>query len=339
MRKVVGPMTKVAIIMRTFERPVLLARAIASVQQQTFTDWQLVVVNNGGDPAVVDKVVHTATQRTLRQTGTILVIHLQERVGMEAASNRGLEATESDYFAIHDDDDSWHPDFLATTVARLDADPSAAGVVVNTTRVIETLKGDRVWPVREEPYLSNPGLLTYRGLLGGNTFAPIAALFRRSTIDAVGPFDESLPVLGDWEFNLRAVRHGVLLHEERNLARYHWRSPESDPGFGNTVTDGIALHNSVRLQLQDRWLNNPEKYGQSTAGLSIIAGNKREVEQLRERIAHLENILASGAIPDVASIARETAHIIEMRRPWRRVLRSIVHPGHGFNAIRRRLTR
>jgi len=325
--------------MRTFERPVLLARAIASVQQQTFSDWTLVVVNNGGDPATVNKVVHAATQRTLRHTGTVQVVHVQERLGMEAASNRGLAAIESEFFAIHDDDDSWNPEFLSTMVARLEADLSAAGVVCNTTRVIETLKGDRVWPVREEPYLSNPGLLTYRGLLGGNTFAPIAALFRRSTLEAVGSFDESLPVLGDWEFNLRAVRHGVLLHEARNLARYHWRTPESDPGFGNTVTEGIDLHNSVRLELQNRWMLHPEKYPQSMAALSIIAGNKRELEQLRERVAHLEHILATGAIPDVQSIARETAHILEMRRPLRRIARVILHPRHGLNVIRRRLAR
>ncbi|MEY2768111.1 MAG: hypothetical protein RI912_1774, partial [Actinomycetota bacterium] len=51
---------KVAVIMRTFERPVLLARAVASVCQQTFTDWELVIVNNGGAPGPVDSVVAAA---------------------------------------------------------------------------------------------------------------------------------------------------------------------------------------------------------------------------------------------------------------------------------------
>ena len=74
---------KVAVIMRTYERPVLLARAIASVQQQSFRDWELVVVNNGGDPAVVDKVVDVARRTT--SSGTITVLHLADRCGMEAA--------------------------------------------------------------------------------------------------------------------------------------------------------------------------------------------------------------------------------------------------------------
>ncbi|MEY4391595.1 MAG: hypothetical protein RLZZ544_304, partial [Actinomycetota bacterium] len=101
---------KVAVIMRTYERPVLLARAIAGVQQQTFRDWELIIVNNGGDPVVVDRVVDAARRTT--GSGAISVLHLAERTGMEDASNQGLRSSGSDYFAIHDDDDAWHPDFL-----------------------------------------------------------------------------------------------------------------------------------------------------------------------------------------------------------------------------------
>ena len=118
---------KVAVIMRTYERPVLLARAIASVQQQSFRDWELVVVNNGGNPAVVDKVVDVARRTT--GSGTITVLHLADRCGMEAASNHGLRSSQSDYFAIHDDDDAWHPEFLTVTVGRLAMSPGSAGVV------------------------------------------------------------------------------------------------------------------------------------------------------------------------------------------------------------------
>lgn len=73
--------------MRTYERPVLPVSAIASVQQQTFRDREITIVNNGGDPAVVDRVVDAARRTT--GSGTISVLHLAERTGMEDASNRG----------------------------------------------------------------------------------------------------------------------------------------------------------------------------------------------------------------------------------------------------------
>ena len=66
----------VAIVMRTYERPVLLARAIANVQNQTFSDWEPIIVNNGGDPSGVESVVSVA--RTSTGTSKFSVLHLPD---------------------------------------------------------------------------------------------------------------------------------------------------------------------------------------------------------------------------------------------------------------------
>lgn len=317
---------KVAVIMRTYERPVLLARAIASVQQQTFRDWELVIVNNGGDPGIVDGIVDVA--RRMTGSGAITVLHLPERTGMEDASNQGLLASRSDYFAIHDDDDAWHPDFLSVTVARLESSPSSAAVVTSLTKVIETMKGNKVWPVREESFWLNPGRLTYRGMIGANTFPPIAALFRRSVLEEVGYFDSSLPVLGDWDFNLRAVRTGGFLFEERTLARYHVRTADSDRSASNSIVDGESLHRSVKLELQNRWLSEIVD-GISKGLLSIHAQAAGDFEETR--IAGIRAV----ADVDVEAIANRTANILEMRRVFRRVWRGLRSPGHALRAVKR----
>jgi glycosyltransferase involved in cell wall biosynthesis len=247
--------------MRTYERPVLLARAIASVQNQTFSDWELIVVNNGGDPAVVESVVSVARNTT--GTSTITVLHLPERVGMEEASNQGLRATTSTYFAIHDDDDSWRPTFLETVVQTFSLHPVASAVLTGVTRVHETFKGGKVWPEKHENFPLDDARLTYERLIGGNTFPPIAALFRRSLLDSAGYFDSSLPVLGDWEFNLRAVRRGKFVFVPERLANYHTRTPESDRASGNSITVGEDLHLRVKKELQERWDSEMEPHGVS----------------------------------------------------------------------------
>lgn len=317
---------KVAVIMRTFERPVLLARAIASVSQQTHGDWELVVVNNGGDPQPVDGVIAAARNGSVR--GTVTVVHLPDRVGMEAASNAGLRASQSEFFAIHDDDDAWHPDFLAATTAVLSGQPERAAVVTSLTKVIETMKGTKVWPVREEPFWLNPGRLTFRGMIGANTFPPIAALFRRSVLDKAGWFDESLPVLGDWEFNLRAVRAGGFAFEPRVLARYHVRTQDSDRSASNSIVDGESLHRSVKLQLQDRWLG--EVVDGVNKGLLSVAAQAAD-EATETRITGVRAV----ADVDVESIANRTADILSVRRPSRRILRGLRHPGHAVRAVKR----
>lgn len=317
-------MTQVTVVMRTYERPVLLARAIASVVQQTYRPWELVVVNNGGDPHVVHQVVESANPDGRYD---IQVMHLAERVGMEEASNRALRATDSEWFAIHDDDDSWDPHFLEVMVRRLAENPTAAAVVCAQTRIHETMQGSRVWPVREEDDRLTLGRLTYRGMIGQNTFAPISALFRRGVLGKVGYFDESLPVLGDWEFNLRAVMDGGFVFEPRHLSRYHVRTPESDGSSANSITAGLDQHMSVRAQLQDRWLREPEVGGVNKGMLSVMA----------EAIVLVNDRTAAGA--DAHSIAATVVRDLNATKPVRRVLRALRHPRHGVRAVTRRLGR
>ena len=301
-------MTKVAVVMRTYERPVLLARALASVAGQSFTDYELVVVNNGGSPYGVDKVVGLSRVKNVR------VLHLNERVGMEAASNAALSTCTAEYFAIHDDDDAWLPDFLHETVACLDAEPGAAAVVAGVTRVHETMRGDKVYPVREETMYLNNDRLTLEGMIGHNPFPPIAALFRFSLLDKVGMFDDSLPVLGDWEFNLRAVTCGRFVHLDRSLARYHTRTPDSDVAMGNSITVGVDLHRTVKKQLQQRWLAEP----------AVNGINKGELALREEARLEAEN-------------ARREAEAAAARSVTRRLVRAVTNPAHGVRAVRRRL--
>ncbi len=320
--------------MRTFERPVLLARAIASVQGQTFSNWHLVIVNNGGEPSTVDEVVRVASQVTTANTGTISVLHLPDRVGMEEASNRGLAATESEFFVIHDDDDSWSPRFLEVTVASMSTHATAAAVVAGITRIHETFRGGKVWPVSHEDFYLTEGRLTYRGMIGNNTFPPIAALFRRSVMTQVGPFDASLRVLGDWEFNLRAVTVGSFVYVPERLARYHTRTPDSEVSSGNSITIGEDLHRSVKLQLQDRWLAEPVINGVNKGELSIAASLTTDLEELK-----IQNSTSTGAGLDTEQVAHRTAEIIMLRRLPRRIARVVRHPGHGVRAVARRLRR
>ena len=316
-------MTMITVVMRTYERPVLLARAIASVQLQKFTDWELVVVNNGGQPAVVDAVLRTAMNAT--PSGAIRVLHLPDRVGMEEASNRGLADSDSEFFVIHDDDDSWDARFLDVAISALRNTPSAVASVTGVTRIYETFRGGKVWPVSHEDFPLSQGRLTYRGMIGGNTFPPIAAVFRRSLLNAVGNFDASLPVLGDWEFNLRAVAVGEFAFVSERLAHYHTRTSDSDAVSGNSITVGEELHRSVKSQLQDRWLKEATVNGLNKGELSIMASTEVQLGELRTNSVE--------ARVDIEHIANRTAEIIKLQRPSRRIARSVRHPGHGIRAV------
>lgn len=289
----------VAVVMRTYERPVMLARAIASVQNQTFRDWTLIIVNNGGNPGPVEDVVRVAKSAT--PCGDLRVLHLSERVGMEEASNRGLAATESDFFAIHDDDDSWNARFLEVAVDGMRAHPSAAAVVTGIYRIHELYRDGKIRPVHSEKFYLSEERLTFRGMIGNNTFPPIAALFQRRLLSEIGEFDSSLPVLGDWEFNLRAVLAGGFVYIPERLANYHTRTPDSETASGNSITVGIDLHHQIRGQLQKRWLEEPNIDGVNKGALSI------------------------------ATFAADNPNTV--RRVWRKILAGVKNPLRGARAV------
>lgn len=311
-------MPLVAIVMRTYERPVLLARALASVCGQTFSDWELVIVNNGGDPEPVERLVHIS--RSASPSVRITTVHLAERVGMEEASNRGLAATSSEFFAIHDDDDSWHPDFLSVTVDHMEQNPAASAIVTGVVRVHETFIDSRVWPVRHEKFYLTQERLTFRGMIGNNTFPPIAALFRRSLLQRVGEFDASLPVLGDWEFNLRALTAGPFVFVPERLANYHTRTPDSDVAAGNSITVGQMLHQQVKTQLQSRWDNEPGLDGHSKGEMSRREARRLDDEETA-RQEHEAHAHSSRGV--VAKIGRVIAAVRQPQWAGRAVVRRV----------------
>lgn len=312
-------MPLVTIVMRTYERPVFLARALASVCGQTFTDWELIVVNNGGDSSRVDNVVRFSQLSHPR--AVIRVIHLAERVGMEEASNAALCDSSSEFFVIHDDDDSWNPRFLDVAVEVLQKNPSASAVVTGVIRVHETFKNGRVWPVENEKFYLTQQRLTFDGMIGNNTFPPIAALFRRSVIDKVGLFDSTLPVLGDWEFNLRAVTVGDFVFHSERLANYHTRTTDSDVAAGNSITVGQNLHKDIKQQLQSRWDNEP--------GNGVMSKG----EMSRRAYAQME---ADDAARNAAEAARLAAQTNAAQRV-RRLMKAALSPQRASRAVARRI--
>src|SRR5262245_14811896 len=107
-------MPLVSVIMPTFKRADTIRRAIRSVQAQTFTDWELIVVDDGS----TDNSVALIEGRDPR-----LKILRQENQGTAGARNAGLLASAGSYIAFLDSDDEWLPHHLELCVSFLNAFP------------------------------------------------------------------------------------------------------------------------------------------------------------------------------------------------------------------------
>ncbi len=248
---------KVAIITRTRNRPALLRRAIGSVLAQTAADWRHVIVNDGGDRAAVDAM---AAEFAGAYAGRLQVLHLAH-AGMQAASNTAIRETQSTYIAIHDDDDTWHPDFLAETTAFLDAagpDSPYQGVISKTLRILERENPDGSFTELErQPYVPLREISLFR--IGyENPFAPIAFLYRRAVHDRIGLFDPRWDIAADLDFNFRFLQRHEIGVIDKPLAYYHWRDESASGVNANTVTHQKERHGRILNELKNHYLRQAD---------------------------------------------------------------------------------
>ncbi|TQK18994.1 glycosyl transferase family 2 [Microbacterium sp. SLBN-154] len=245
---------RVSIVIRTKDRPQLLRRTLDDVLAQTSSDWHVVIVNDGGAPAPVDALV---AEREERFDGRLEVLHVEGGTGsMEAAANLGAQRSRGEFVIVHDDDDTWAPDFLEIMVGALDADPEAVAGAARTEIVFERLDGDRVTELGRTPFVPPGEIVTMYDLLQTNRVVPIALLVRRSVYDEIGWYDPALKAVGDWEFNLRLVRHGrVLFVGEEPIAFWHQR-PHATGAHSNSVFGESLDHMQFDRMVRDRALQD-----------------------------------------------------------------------------------
>ncbi|MBL0406325.1 glycosyltransferase family 2 protein [Microvirga aerilata] len=258
----------VAVIMRTMDRPTFLRRALESVANQTFQDFRLVIICDGGPIAPVLDVVQASTIDQRR----VVVIDNVVNGGMEAASNRAIRSSESEFIVIHDDDDSWDPRFLEKTVQflRSKAGQKYGGVVTHCWYVSEEVTPTEIVIHERRPYHDWVDNVQIAEMACNNFFAPISFVFRRTAYEQVGPFDEKLPVLGDWDFNIRFLLKfdiGVL---KEKLSFYHHRDIGNKHLFANSVIGDIDKHAEYSAIMRNKYVRNA-RHAQSSQNDSFVA--------------------------------------------------------------------
>jgi GT2 family glycosyltransferase len=180
----------VSVIVTTYERPVLLAVTLATIQAQTYPNVEIVVVNDAGSD-VANVVARFPRARLIDQP--------QNR-GPAAARNRGLAEARGTYATFFDDDDEMFPDHVATLAnallcSRLDV---AYGHLINAI-VVHAPDGTHT----VESIAGHVALLDHADIQWAGALATTAVMFRRSLIETIGGVDETMVAAEDYEFWLR----------------------------------------------------------------------------------------------------------------------------------------
>lgn len=271
-------MQTVAIITRTKDRPTFLRRAIESVANQTYTDYVHVIVNDGGDRKQVEEVIAKFPSAIAER---VKLFHRpQASNAPDTIFNESIARVKSELIVIHDDDDTWHPDFLRLSVERLADEPTIMGVVTRTDKIIEELQSNgKIKRIRTERWMPHVKAINLYRQCAENQLTPIAFLYRRTAYDILGGYDDALPVIGDWDFGIRFLQKFDIDYIDPGyaLANYHHRKYKPNTE-GNTSAAGndraryytnLLMNNYLRRELTEGrlgvgYIMNKVRYNESS---------------------------------------------------------------------------
>lgn len=228
---------QVSVVIPTYNRAGLLGRAIASVLGQTYSDFELIVVDDGSRDHTVSVVGGFDDPR-------IRFVRLARNRGQPVARNAGIAHAQGDWVALLDSDDEWLPQKLELQMDRARRHSDARPDVIYCACY-------RQRP-NEQPQVRPKGTLPEGDVLDSlleNKKAPTASAYvvRRDALLAVGGFDERLPAADDIDVLLRLARagHHFAAVTEPLVVKH-------DHGTGQIKTDAVAKLGGFRA-MDRRW--------------------------------------------------------------------------------------
>ncbi|MGL6341775.1 MAG: glycosyltransferase family 2 protein [Waterburya sp.] len=187
-------MPKVSIIIPAYNSAKTIEETIASVQQQSFNDWELIIINDGSQDHTVDVINNIVEPR--------LQLFNYENGGVGTARNRGIAKATGEFLTFLDADDLWTCDKLALQIEALEQN-SQAKVVYSWTSYIDE-QGKLLFTGTPFSYRGNvlQELLQKNFLLNASNL-----LIHRDVLELVPGFTPEFSYAADWDFYLRLAQN------------------------------------------------------------------------------------------------------------------------------------
>jgi glycosyltransferase involved in cell wall biosynthesis len=201
-------MPNVSVIIPTHNRAELLRSAITSVLNQTYQDFEIIVVDDASKDNTHEVVANFGDRR-------IRYIHHETGKGDAGARNTGIIHSTGGYIGFLDDDDQWLPKKLGLQVAMLENSPQHVGCVYTGQFDVDGTDG-RILSI----YYPNQ-----RGDLSKHLFADACivtstVLLKREVFEKVGLFDESIPYCNDYDMWIRIAKEFHFDYIREPLTKY-----------------------------------------------------------------------------------------------------------------------
>jgi glycosyltransferase involved in cell wall biosynthesis len=225
----------VSVIIPTYNHAHFLRDALQSVCDQSFSDWEAVVINNYSKDDTI-AVIEAFDDPRIR------LENFRNNAIIAAARNRGIALARGQYLAFLDSDDTWLPEKLATCIPRLE---NGYGLVCHGLRWF----GNRR---EKEQYYGPAYRATFNALLyEGNCIATSATMVRRDLVESVGGFseDERVVTAEDYHLWLKLAQAGIKMDfVDQVLGNYRFHTTNT----GGAIRQSTAVKHVVEAFFPER---------------------------------------------------------------------------------------
>ena len=197
----------ISVVIPAYNAEKWISPTIKSVQQQTFSDLEIIVIDDGSTDSTLEILKGIVDER--------MKVFPYEHAGASVARNRGITHSAGKFIAFLDADDLWTADCLELLLAALEQHPQADVSYCWASMIDERGNFLRAWA--EVFFEGN----VYPQLLAKNFLVCGTLLIRQQTIESVGEFDPCLTYNEDWDYWIRLARHSlfVLVPKDQLLYR------------------------------------------------------------------------------------------------------------------------
>jgi glycosyltransferase involved in cell wall biosynthesis len=203
-------MPKVSVIIPAYNAMTYLPATLKSVLRQTFTDFEVLIVNDGSSDHILEWVSEIVDPR--------VKLIFQENKGVSTARNTGITHAQGEYIAFLDADDLWESTKLEKQVRCLEENPAIG--LVHTWIILIDEQGKSSGRVIS----SNAEGNAWKQVVEHNPIQTSTVLVRRCCLETVGVFDQNLRSAEDWELWVRIASRYLLAIVKEPLVFYRLHS-------------------------------------------------------------------------------------------------------------------
>lgn len=270
-------MPRVSVIIPTYNRENYVVKALDSVLNQKFKDYEIIVVDDGSTDDTKKIVINKYGHR--------LRYIYQENSGVSAARNTGIKVAKGEWLAFLDSDDEWMPDYLLTQVETAVQNP---GICMQATNIIIMESSGEA----HSNFFNNGTLLEFKGkdyLLFKEPFSLIvkhaamavgSLIILREAVIKAGLFDEGLTLCEDLDLTARVALQGPFGIIKKILVIAYRRNETTENLTKQVEGNPIGLREANEKIFEKLEQIEGLKYRECKALREVLSANRRAIGNL-----------------------------------------------------------